>query len=134
MRTRNYQNQAYVLASLVNLGLCPHPMIKRELQRNHIPALVTVCTNSVNANVKQIALDLRKHWTAVGTWSNPQCMNTKCTVRAPDSKMCSRCKDVLYCSKKCQTVCWKEHKQVCKPQVAKEGKDAKEEKEAKSNS
>lgn len=42
---------------------------------------------------------------------NKACFN--CDL--PDcSNKCSACKKVYYCSKKCQTDHWKEHKEICK--------------------
>ena len=33
-------------------------------------------------------------------------------------KLCSRCKNVAYCGTECQTVSWKGHKKVCRPQTS----------------
>ena len=41
-----------------------------------------------------------------------KCQKAEC--ERPGTLRCSRCKNVNYCSKECQTSDWKEHKKQCK--------------------
>ena len=40
-----------------------------------------------------------------------------CKKENPQAKLCSRCKQIYYCNKTCQTKNWPLHKIVCKPPV-----------------
>ncbi len=38
-----------------------------------------------------------------------------CEKQPKEPKLCSRCRQALYCNQACQTTHWKEHKETCKP-------------------
>jgi len=45
---------------------------------------------------------------------NPECPNIDDLEKQKNCMRCSRCRKALYCSKVCQSVHWKVHKQACK--------------------
>jgi hypothetical protein len=52
----------------------------------------------------------------------PGCGNMK---QPEELKACTRCKFISYCSRECQTKCWKKHKKYCCPPAAAKADDAK---------
>ena len=54
-----------------------------------------------------------KHITKMSYCSNPQCSIPGRKVERSNTKDCSRCHRVVYCSRKCQEADWTEHKPIC---------------------
>ena len=42
-----------------------------------------------------------------------RCGNTYCRVVSKDLKVCTRCRNISYCSQDCQRKDWKNHKAIC---------------------
>ena len=59
-----------------------------------------------------------KHIKKMGICWNPQCSIPGRNVARSNTKYCSRCRSVAYCSRECQVADWTEHKLTCDWAVA----------------
>jgi len=104
-----------ILGLLVNFGIHPLPIVHVTLRRLRVSNLVTFVLNSSDEPLKKVATVLRDHWKMSKSWTEPRCDNETCGKETTSSKVCSRCRNALYCSPECQKKCWKAHKKTCKP-------------------